>query len=256
MLDESTISQLIVETFTSKMLNHLRNDVVIVGGGPSGLVLGYYLSRAGIKTALFESKLSLGGGVWGGGMMMNRVILQEQSLNVAREFSLNLESHHGGYYSVESVELASKLTACAVDAGLAIFNTIEVEDVSVKDGKMNGVVINWTPVKTTGLHVDPLMVTSDVVVDSTGHPSAVVSMLAKRGLIMQPRGEAPMNSDDGELMTVENTGEIFPGLYVTGMAACGFHGSPRMGPIFGGMLLSGKKCADEIILRKGSGSNR
>ena len=249
MLDESIISQLVIETFSAKLLAHLRNQVVIVGGGPSGVVLGYYLSRAGIKTSLFESKLSIGGGVWGGGMMMNRVVLQEESIHIAREFSLRLTEHSDGYYSLDSVEMAAKLTAHAVDAGLAIFNTVEVEDVSVKNNVMNGVVINWSPVKTSVLHVDPLMISSEIVVDSTGHPSAIVSMLAKRGIIDPPKGEAPMNSDMGELMTVENTREIYPGLYVTGMAACGYFGSPRMGPIFGGMLLSGKKCADEIILK-------
>jgi thiamine thiazole synthase len=71
-------------------------------------------------------------------------------------------------------------------------------------------------------------------------------------MIAEPKGEAPMFCEDGERMTVENTKEVYPGLYVTGMAACGYFGSPRMGPIFGGMLISGKKAAEEIIkdLRK------
>ena len=48
---------------------------------------------------------------------------------------------------------------------------------------------------------------------------------------------------------VNGTKEIYPGLYVCGMAASAVSGTPRMGPIFGGMLLSGKKVADEIIAR-------
>ncbi|MEO0247894.1 MAG: ribose 1,5-bisphosphate isomerase, partial [candidate division WOR-3 bacterium] len=39
------------------------------------------------------------------------------------------------------------------------------------------------------------------------------------------------------------------GLYVAGMAACACFGGPRMGPIFGGMLLSGRKLA-EILKEK------
>jgi thiamine thiazole synthase len=45
-------------------------------------------------------------------------------------------------------------------------------------------------------------------------------------------------------MLIENTKEVYPGLMVAGMAANAVFGSPRMGAIFGGMLLSGKKAAD------------
>jgi thiamine thiazole synthase len=44
-----------------------------------------------------------------------------------------------------------------------------------------------------------------------------------------------------------NTREVFPGLYVCGMAANATFGSYRMGPIFGGMLLSGEKVATLIV---------
>jgi thiamine thiazole synthase len=43
--------------------------------------------------------------------------------------------------------------------------------------------------------------------------------------------------------------EAYPGLWVAGMAVCATFGGPRMGPIFGGMLLSGKRVA-ELILEK------
>lgn len=58
-----------------------------------------------------------------------------------------------------------------------------------------------------------------------------------------------MHPDLGEKMVVENTREVYPGLFVTGMAANAVFGAPRMGPIFGGMLLSGKKAAEEILKR-------
>ena len=58
-----------------------------------------------------------------------------------------------------------------------------------------------------------------------------------------------MNADIGEKTVVENTKEVYPGLFVTGMCANAVFGSQRMGPIFGGMLLSGKKVAD-LILKK------
>ncbi|HOT88681.1 MAG TPA: ribose 1,5-bisphosphate isomerase, partial [Bacteroidales bacterium] len=59
-------------------------------------------------------------------------------------------------------------------------------------------------------------------------------------------GERSLSVEEAERTTVENTKEIYPGLYVTGMASNGVSGGFRMGPIFGGMLLSGKKVADLI----------
>ena len=48
----------------------------------------------------------------------------------------------------------------------------------------------------------------------------------------------------GERELVKNTKEVYPGLLVTGMSVNAAFGLPRMGAIFGGMLLSGKKVAE------------
>jgi len=49
------------------------------------------------------------------------------------------------------------------------------------------------------------------------------------------------------MQTVENTREVYPGLFVSGMAANTVCGGYRMGPVFGGMLLSGQRAATEIL---------
>jgi thiamine thiazole synthase len=56
-----------------------------------------------------------------------------------------------------------------------------------------------------------------------------------------------MDVNTSEDLVVEKTGEVYPGLYVIGMAVSTVYGIPRMGPTFGGMLFSGRKAADQII---------
>jgi len=79
-LNEVTIKRAIVDRYFDKFRNNLALDVAIVGGGPLGLVAGYYQSKAGVKTALFERKLSIGGGMWGGGMMYNEIVVQDAAI--------------------------------------------------------------------------------------------------------------------------------------------------------------------------------
>jgi thiamine thiazole synthase len=63
-----------------------------------------------------------------------------------------------------------------------------------------------------------------------------------------------MDADAGERFVVERTARIMPGLYVAGMAVCATFGGPRMGPIFGGMLLSGEKAARLVLADLDGGS--
>ncbi|MBM3245228.1 MAG: FAD-dependent oxidoreductase, partial [Candidatus Omnitrophica bacterium] len=75
-LDDIKISKAIIESYSEKLIKALDVDVAIVGAGPAGMVCGYYLSKAGRKVALFERKLSVGGGMWGGGIMFNEIVVQ------------------------------------------------------------------------------------------------------------------------------------------------------------------------------------
>lgn len=157
-----------------------------------------------------------------------------------------------GYYTADSVEAASKLIAAAIDAGARLFNTISVEDVVIREDRVNGVVINSSAVEVAGLHVDPLAIRSKYVIDGTGHPAEVVHIVQRKaGRLSTPsgviEGEKSMWAEMGENMTVENTMEVYPNLFVTGMCCNAVMGSPRMGPIFGGMLLSGKRVSELII---------
>ena len=258
-LDEIMITRAIVDRYYAKLTENLETDVAIVGGGPSGLVAGYFLAKAGKKVVMFERKLSIGGGMWGGGMMFNEIVVQKDALHVLDEFGIRYRQYQENYYTADAIEAITTLTAKSIQAGMTIFNCVSVEDVMMRPDQggtglvINGLVINWSPVEMAGLHIDPLTVRSKFVVDATGHATEVVKVVVRKvpGKLMTPgggiEGEKSMWADQAERLTLENTREVFPGLYVTGMAANAVAGGPRMGPIFGGMLMSGKKVADLII---------
>ena len=256
---ETTISRAIVENFSAKLLENLTVDVAIVGAGPSALVAAHYLAKAGIRTAIFERKLAPGGGTWGGGMLFNEVVVQDASLEILDEFGISHKPIPGapGYNTLDSVEMASGLIFGAVSAGAKIFNAVSVEDIVFRGGQVGGLVINWTPVERLGMHVDPLTVISQCVLDGTGHPSEIMHLAVEKAQLKLATstggilGEKPMWVDSGEASTVENTREYFPGLFACGMSANNVMGGYRMGPIFGGMMLSGRKAADLIRRRLG-----
>ncbi len=254
-IDEVTITRAIMDRYIEKLRSCLETDVAIVGGGPSGIIAGYYLASAGKKTVLFERKLSIGGGMWGGGMLFNEIVVQDEALPILEEIGVRTHRYADGYYTADSIETITTLTSKAVQAGLTIFNCISVEDVMMRPQKIEGLVINWSPVEMAGLHVDPLTVRSKFVIDATGHDVEVVNVVSRKvpGKLSTPsgkiEGEKSMWADRAESDTMENTREVFPGLFVAGMSANATFGGPRMGPIFGGMLLSGKKVANEITKR-------
>ncbi len=252
-INEVMVSKAIIDSYFKKLNDHLVMDVAIVGAGPSGLVCATRLAEKGYKVAIFERKLSPGGGIWGGGMFFNEIVIQEEAKATAESFGIELVHYKDGFYTMDAIETASALIYRARKAGAVLFNGFAVEDVVLKEDRVSGVVTNWAPVDAAKMHVDPLVFASRAVLDATGHPSEITHKLVNKagvkidtpnGAIM---GEKPMWMDVAEKATVENTKSIYPGLYVSGMAANNVSGAFRMGPIFGGMFLSGEKVARLIM---------
>ncbi len=142
-LDEIKISRAIIESYNKKLLEALDVDVAIVGAGPAGMVCGYYLAKAGKKVVLFERKLSVGGGMWGGGIMFNEIVVQDKAKGILDEFGIKSRRYEAGYYLADSIESVSTICSKAVKAGLKIFNLMSVEDVMVRNKKVVGLVLNW-----------------------------------------------------------------------------------------------------------------
>jgi thiamine thiazole synthase len=253
-MDEVIISRAIVESYMKDFMRATEVDVAVAGAGPSGLVTAYYLAKEGIEVVVFERQLRVGGGMSGGGMMFNRIVLQEEGKRIFDEFDVSTKEYRKGYYVADSLEAISTICSKAIKAGAKIFNMISVEDVMVReDDRITGFVLNWSAVAWSKLHVDPLTVRCKVAVDATGHDAEVCRIVVekigpklrtKTGEVM---GEKSMWAEKGEKEILKNTREVYPGLVVAGMTANAVFGSPRMGAIFGGMLLSGKKAAQVAI---------
>ncbi len=252
MIDDVEVTRKIFERYSREFMDNTQVDVVIAGAGPAGLTAARILAQAGKKVLIVERKLAPGGGMWGGGMNYPIIVIQPESKHLLDEINIPVQDAGDNYYTADSVECVAKLLASAIDAGAKVWNAVTVTDVMIRQDRISGVVINWTAVTVTKMHVDPLTIGAEYVIDGTGHDADICTVARRKaGKLHTPsgeiEGERSMWAEVGEQTVVENTGEVYPGLYVIGMAANAVMGAPRMGPIFGGMLLSGEKVAREIL---------
>ncbi len=245
---ETDISKAILDAYHDKFSKSLESDVLIVGAGPSGLVAAWRLAQTGHRVVMLEKRLSPGGGIWGGSLGMNEVIVQKAALGILVEAGIRHRAA-GRLFTADAMELASALCLKALHAGAVFLNLMTVEDICVHSEKMTGVVANRSLLGES-LPIDPIVFSAAATIDATGHEAFLARCLQRRGLLKNSPdrlpGEGPMNASAGEQFVVEHVAELYPGLWTTGMSVCASLGGPRMGPIFGGMLLSGEKAAASI----------
>jgi thiamine thiazole synthase len=256
-VSEKDVTRAIVGGYLQQFQEYAESDVIIVGAGPSGLMAGRDLARKGYKVLLVERNNYLGGGFWIGGYLMNKVTLRAPAHRLLDELGVPYQEAVRGLYVADGPHACSKLIAAACDAGVKVANMTLFDDLVVReDGRIGGVVINWTPISALPREitcVDPVALEAKVVVDATGHDAMVVKKAEERGMI-KTVGFGAMWVERSEDLIVEHTGEVLPGLVVSGMAVSTTFGLPRMGPTFGAMLLSGQKAAQvvEEVLAKAS----
>jgi len=245
-ISEAQVTRAIVDEFLKDFSDYIKSDVIVVGGGPSGLVCARELAKNKVKVLVLEANNYLGGGFWIGGYLMNKVTFRSPSEKVLDELNIPYKEVEDGLFVADGPHACSKLIAAACDAGVKIVNMTKVDDVVLRNSRVEGVVINWTPVGALPRAitcVDPVALETKVVVDATGHDAHVCEALKKRGLL-SIKGCGAMDVASSEDAICEMTQEVYPGLVASGMAVSSVFGLPRMGPTFGGMLISGKKAAE------------
>ncbi len=253
---ESVVTRAIVSQFAKDMERFAETDVIIIGGGPSGLMAAKDLAEKNVRVLIVERNNYLGGGFWIGGFLMNTVTIRAPAHKILDELGVKYQMYEKGLYITPGPYACSKLIAAACEAGASILNMASFDDIVLRErGRVAGAVVNWTPVGSMPRQitcVDPVAFEAKLVIDATGHDAMVVKKLEERGLIKTP-GFGAMWIEKSEDAVVEHTGFCHPGLIVIGMAVSTTFGLPRMGPTFGSMLLSGRKGAKVAYehLRKG-----
>ncbi len=244
---EKEVTRAIVEEYAKQFSQYVESDVIIVGGGPSGLIAGRDLAAAGVKVLVVERNNYLGGGFWIGGFLLNKTTVRAPAESILEELGVPFSERSAGLFVADAPHVCAKLIGAACDAGVKILSMTLCDDVVLREeNRVAGVVINWAPVTALPREiscVDPVALESKVVVDATGHDASVAKCLERRGLLKCSTYGA-MWVERSEDLVVEYTREAHPGLVVTGMSVSTVYGLPRMGPTFGGMLLSGKKAAE------------
>ena len=91
------------------------------------------------------------------------------------------------------------------------------------------------------------MLESKVLISACGHDgpfgASGVKRLQALGLVPSVPGMGALDMNTAEDAVVNNTREVYPGMILCGMEVAELDCSPRMGPTFGAMLLSGQKAA-------------
>lgn len=259
-LRERDVTRHIAREFYKEFDQLIESDVIVVGGGPSGLVCAADVACHGFRTLVLEQSLALGGGFWSGGYLMNKATVCEPADEILKHLGVTCKpiQECAGMTIVDPPHATARLIASAYEAGAKVLNLTKVVDLILRgDGVLEGVVVNNTTAETAGhdvIHVDPVALESKIVVDATGHDAVIVDLLNQRGVYQPVPGNGAMWVARSEAMVVEHTREVFPNCFVTGLAVAAVDGSPRMGPAFGSMLLSGRRAAD-LVRRKLKGED-
>ncbi len=258
-IKEAEVSREMTQRYLKEMIEFAETDVVVIGAGPAGLIAAYELGKHGVKTALIEASVAPGGGSWVSGQLMSAMIVRKPAHTVLDDLEIPYENKQNYVVVKHAGILPSTLLSHILKMpSVKLFNAVAVEDLITRDGRVVGVVTNWSLVTRahgTQSCMDPNIMEAKVVISSCGHDgpygASGVKRLVQIGMIKEVPGMKALDMNASEDAVVQNTQEIVPGMIVCGMEVAEAYGCNRMGPTFGAMLLSGKKAAHLAMQKLG-----
>lgn len=236
-MKEADVSREMTTRYFKDLYDFADSDVVIAGAGSAGLVAAYELSKyPNVRVALIEQSVAPGGGAWLGGQLFSSMIVRKPADAFLDELEIPYDAtEHHAVIKHAALFTSTVLSKVLRAPNVKLFNATAIEDLIVKNGRVAGVVTNWTLVTlnhSTQSCMDPNVMEGKVLISACGHDGPMgasgVKRLQRIGMVPHVPGMGCLDMVAAEDAIVNGTKEIVPGMIVCGMEVAELAGAPRM----------------------------
>merc|ERR1711959_345624 len=174
-IKEREVSREMTTRYFKDLYKYADADVIIVGSGSAGLACAYELSKhPDVSVALIEQSVSPGGGAWLGGQLFSSMVVRKPAHHFLKELGIPFEDKGDYVILKHAAQFTSTIMSKVLAApNVKLFNATCVEDLIVRENRVNGVVTNWSTVTLFGHDtqscMDPNVLEAKVVVSACGH---------------------------------------------------------------------------------------